>query len=55
MILSIHDDLVFEIHKAELGIVIDLDKEIMENTVKLSVPLKVDHKIGNSWGGEIKL
>jgi DNA polymerase I-like protein with 3'-5' exonuclease and polymerase domains len=25
-------------------------KEIMENTVELKVPLKVDTKIGPSWG-----
>jgi DNA polymerase I len=51
MILLVHDELVFEIHKAELGIVIDFVTDIMENTVKLPFPLKVDFKIGNSWGG----
>ena len=51
MILSVHDELVFEIHKAELGIVIDLVTDIMENTIKLSVPLKMDFKIGTYWGG----
>jgi DNA polymerase-1 len=55
MILSVHDELVFEIHKSELDILKSLVKEIMENTIKLSIPLKVDFKIGNFWGDKIYL
>jgi DNA polymerase-1 len=53
MILSVHDELVFEIHKTELNIVIALVIDIMENTIKLSVPLKIELKIGKYWGENI--
>lgn len=46
MILQIHDELVFEVAPHEAQVVIKLVKEAMENAVKLSVPLKVDVKVG---------
>ena len=46
MILQIHDELVFNVHKDELMEVKNIVKDIMENTYKLSVPLKVDIEVG---------
>lgn len=48
MILQIHDELVIDTKKEELEEVKTILKEIMENTYKLSVPLKVDINIGEN-------
>lgn len=49
LILTVHDELILEVHKDEVKKVQELVKDIMENTVKLAVPLKVDMMIGDSW------
>jgi DNA polymerase-1 len=50
MLLQVHDELVFEV-KAGLGSEIGkLLKEKMEGTIQLRVPVKVDVRIGKSWG-----
>ena len=49
MILQVHDELVFDCKKEELDIVISLVKDIMENTYKMSVPLRVDINYGDNW------
>ncbi len=49
MIMQIHDELVFEIPEKELDVHIEKIKLIMENIIKLDVPLKVDAGIGNNW------
>lgn len=49
MIIQVHDELVFDCDKDELEEVISFVKEIMENTYKLSVPLKVDINYGDNW------
>jgi len=50
MLLQVHDELVFEV-KAGLGSEIaKLLKEKMEGTIKLRVPVKVDVRVGKSWG-----
>lgn len=48
MLLQIHDELVFNVYKEEVDIVTSTVKNIMENTIKLSVPLKVDINIGKN-------
>jgi DNA polymerase I len=50
MLLQVHDELVFEVPEVELGVMKQLVPDFMVNTVKLSVPLKVDFKIGRNWG-----
>ncbi len=50
LILSIHDELVFEVPDAMLKEVLARVKEIMEGVYKLSVPLKADVATGKSWG-----
>ncbi|SHH85940.1 DNA polymerase I [Caloranaerobacter azorensis DSM 13643] len=49
LILQVHDELIIEAHKDELEQVKQILKSQMENAFKLSVPLKVDMKIGDSW------
>jgi DNA polymerase-1 len=49
MILQVHDELVFEVHKPELDEVKAMVKDKMENTIRLKVPVKVDIKVGKNW------
>ncbi len=50
LLLSIHDELLFEIKDDILNKTADLIKKTMEEVFKLDVPLKVDVKIGKNWG-----
>jgi len=49
MILQVHDELVFDVHKDELNWLKEMVKDKMENTIKLNVPIRVDMKIGKNW------
>jgi DNA polymerase-1 len=49
MILQIHDELVFEVHEAELDAMQALVKQQMEEVFPLSVPIKVDLGMGRNW------
>ena len=49
MLLQVHDELIFNVYKDEIEVVKKIVKDIMENTYKLSVPLKVDIETGNNW------
>jgi len=49
MILQVHDELVFEIPPEELDLMKELVSKIMPDALKLSVPLKIDIKIGKNW------
>jgi DNA polymerase-1 len=49
MILQVHDELVFDVLKSEFDTVKNLIKDVMENTYKLKVPLKVDIEYGENW------
>lgn len=49
MILQIHDELVFDLPVAELGVLSSLVKEKMEQVMKLDVPIKVEMKQGLNW------
>lgn len=49
LILQIHDELIIEAHEDELEEVKKLLKDIMENAIKLEVPLLVDLEVGASW------
>lgn len=48
MILQIHDELIFEIKKDKIEEFSRYTKDIMENVVKLKVPLEVDIKYGKN-------
>jgi len=49
MILQIHDELIFEAANDEIDELKELVKDKMENVVELSVPVKVDIRVGNNW------
>ena len=49
LLLQVHDELILDVPKNELDAIIELVPRIMENTVKLNVPLKVDYSYGASW------
>jgi len=49
MLLSVHDEIVFEVPPEELASVKVLVKEIMEGIWSLKVPLKVNLASGNNW------
>jgi DNA polymerase-1 len=49
MLLSVHDEIVFEVHPDELDLVINIVKEIMEGVWELKVPLKVNVASGENW------
>ena len=49
MLLQVHDELVFDVHKDELEIITPIIKNEMENAYKLNVPLIVDLGIGQNW------
>ena len=50
LVLQIHDELLFEVPEEKVRSYIEEIVTIMENTVKLTVPLKVDVSISRSWG-----
>ena len=49
MLLTVHDELVFEVPPDELEQVSELVKKEMEAVWELSVPLKVNIAVGNNW------
>ena len=49
MIIQVHDELLFYVYKEEYDKVVKIVKEKMENTYKLSVPLKVSINSGKDW------
>ena len=49
MILQVHDELVFDVHKEEVDIVKPLVRKHMVNAVNLRVPLEVEMDTGATW------
>ncbi len=49
MILQVHDELIFDIHKDEIDELVPIIKTTMENAMKLKVPIVVESGIGNNW------
>ena len=50
MLLQVHDELLFEVPRSELGIIADIVCSIMEGAMDLTVPIKVEMKAGANWG-----
>ena len=50
MLLQIHDELLFEVPRAELAATARLVRRVMEGIVRLKVPLIVDLRVGENWG-----
>ncbi|MDP2326682.1 MAG: DNA polymerase I [Dehalococcoidia bacterium] len=49
MILQVHDELIFELPRAELDEVREVARRLMPS-LELAVPLDLDEKVGISWG-----
>jgi len=49
LLIQVHDELIFEIHRAEIDTMTLLIKNEMEKAFKLKVPLRVDIGTGNNW------
>lgn len=49
MLLQIHDELLFEVADEEKDDIYSMVREVMENIIKLKVPLIVNTKNGNNW------
>jgi DNA polymerase I len=49
MILQVHDELVFDVHRSELEIVQPIIREMMVNAIPLTVPVEVDMNTGENW------
>jgi len=49
MIMQVHDELVFEVPRADVTKVASVVKQEMENAIKLKVPVVVEVKAGPNW------
>jgi len=49
MILQVHDELLFDVHRAEVEYMKQLVKEEMEKAMPLQVPVIVETGIGDNW------
>lgn len=49
MLLSVHDEIVFEVPQAELETITSLAPQVMEGVWELKVPLKVNVAWGRNW------
>ena len=50
MVLQVHDEIILEVKGEFAQEVAQKIKEVMENVIKLKVPLVVDVQVGNNWG-----
>jgi DNA polymerase-1 len=51
LLLSVHDELLFETPRDEVDALAAVVRETMEGALPLSVPLTVDIKVGDDWEG----
>ena len=49
MILQVHDELVFDVHRSEIDIMKSLVKECMEHAIEINVPIEVQVEVGENW------
>ncbi len=49
MLISVHDEIVFEVPEKEQEALVSLAKDVMENVFDLKVPLKVNIGVGANW------
>ncbi|WP_312585892.1 DNA polymerase I [Atlantibacter sp.] len=49
LIMQVHDELVFEVHKDDVAAVSEKVHELMENSMRLDVPLLVEVGSGENW------
>ncbi len=49
MLLQVHDELVFDMHKDEANVLPPLVEEEMKTAIPLSVPIVVELGTGDNW------
>jgi DNA polymerase-1 len=49
MLLQVHDELLFDLHKDEMDTVPPLVEEAMKNAIPMEVPIVVEMGTGNNW------
>ncbi len=49
LLLQVHDELVFDVHKDEKDKMVDLVRNAMENAISFEVPLTVEAEFGENW------
>ena len=49
LVLTIHDELIFKLNVNEEDELVPAIKDIMENTIKMSVKLEVDGGVADNW------
>jgi DNA polymerase I len=49
MLLSVHDEVVLEVPRSEVGALAPVVRETLETALALDVPLDVDVKVGEDW------
>lgn len=50
MLVQVHDELLFEVKEKKITEAAEKIKDIMENVLKLKVPVVVDVSVGDNWG-----
>jgi DNA polymerase-1 len=55
LLLTVHDELLFEVKNNLVDECAEKFKVTMENAIKLNVPIIVDAKVGDNWGEMIKV
>ena len=50
ILLTVHDELIFEIRNEDLNLALQLISENMTNAVELLIPLRIKIKSGTNWG-----
>ncbi|OEK07147.1 DNA polymerase I [Roseivirga misakiensis] len=49
MIMQVHDELVFDVHKTELDLMKSEIPELMRNAIPMDIPMDVEVGIGENW------
>ena len=49
MILQVHDELVFDVHKDEVDVMKALVRECMEHAIEINVPIDTQVEVGENW------
>jgi DNA polymerase-1 len=49
MLLTVHDELVFDLYEAERAEVLPVIEDKMKNAIKLDVPITVEMGTGRNW------
>src|SRR5690606_2029354 len=49
MIMQVHDELVFDVHKDEVDVLKEQVTRLMKSAVRLEVPMEVEVGVGKNW------